>query len=348
MAGFDYTFGRTSYGARANVRIKELLQRNIAREDMTFIVLDCGAGVIRQHAFTSSGGKWTETKTILKTFAAPSAAMYEEFKTHTGRHFRLRDRQKDLIHPFDIYDVVREIGRSAPGTLLELSFFGHGYEFGPVLYNSRDDSKVTLSVFGEVAISSMFRDPDDFDPRPKDFSPGVLGRTRTAELRAAFHPEGYSWLWGCAFPQTLHEILTKIEKHPKYKSSGVGDEEVFTFTRRFNDVQVHVLNTWIGRETGQEFDKSEVSVEFKYLKYLFRKLSSVGYAQNLAWAAGVRTYAALIPTYSVPEGVGRLSRIDPSGNAHIRFYQNYLGATLDPEGRKFGVYEPAFELKEPT
>jgi hypothetical protein len=323
-----------------------LLQRNVAREDITFTILDCGAGVIRRHEFTYAGGKRTETVTTVAEFAVPTKAMYEPFDTHSGRHYRLKDQQKNLIAPPKIYETVREIGRTAPGTLLELSFFGHGYEYGPVLYNSRDDGKVVLPFVGEIGIPSVLRDPDDFDPRPKDFNPALMNEAQTKEFRAAFHPDGYSWLWGCASPPTIHQILTAIERHQNYKSSGVGDEVVFTF-RGFNDIQVGVLNSWIGNEAGQVFDKSSVSVEFKYLKHMFRKLSSVGYAQNLAWTSGVRTYAALVPTYSVPEGAGRLSRIDPSGSSHIRFYQNYLGVTLDPEGRNFGVYEPRFELKEP-
>lgn len=347
VAGFDYSFGGTNYAARALTRSKQLLAK-YPNEEMTFTIIDCAGGVIRKHVFSYLHGKRIETPGLPTKFARPVRKMFEQFRAHGGLHYRLKDGQSGLISPMDIYGVVREIGRTAPGTLLELSFLGHGWEFGPVHYNSRDDGAQTVSIFGmavPLLLPDSARDPDDFDPRPKDFD--SMSETALQELQAAFHPEGYAWLWGCASPATIHQILTAIERHPKYRSSGVGDDVEFEF-HGFNDVQISVLNSWLQHETRQRFDKSTtVTLQFKYLKYLFLKLTAFGYAQKLAWRAGVKTYAALVPTYSFSEGRGLLSRIHPSGDNHIRFYQNYLGFELDPEGRRYGVYKPDFKLKEP-
>ncbi len=100
------------------------------------------------------------------------------------------DSEVAISSVHDLYDFIKD----APVfSIIELHFFTHGYEGGPVLYNTYDDSTDPLQ-----------RDPKDKDPRIKDFViDEVLGPASRLKFVSSFAPSALIKLWGC----------THIEKH---------------------------------------------------------------------------------------------------------------------------------------
>ncbi|NIU88451.1 MAG: hypothetical protein GWN56_14655, partial [Nitrosopumilaceae archaeon] len=80
----------------------------------------------------------------------------------------------------DVYDEIIRIGNTAPNSLMELSFFSHAKNEGPILVNSYDDG--IYGVHDEyrrmsyvIDLPAPARDPDDKDARhDKDFREPTL------------------------------------------------------------------------------------------------------------------------------------------------------------------------------
>lgn len=98
------------------------------------------------------------------------------------------DEEKDIASVLDLYDYIKTAKRRA---VTELQFFTHGWEGGPVLYNTFDQE-----------LDKTKRDPADKDPRIKDFSiKDVLGGAERAKLAGAFSSSALVKLWGCNYPE---------------------------------------------------------------------------------------------------------------------------------------------------
>lgn len=145
-----------------------------------------------------------------------------------------------LIGAADIYEQIMEIGRTRPGRLKEVSFFGHGYSDGPVLVNTYKGLRVTgehekvkagnkyilypkartIDILGH----SDLRDGLDKDVRSEDFDPdlrprqaigkgpsyGHFAKDELDTFNKAFHPEAVWWLWGCNADSALRSILRQL------------------------------------------------------------------------------------------------------------------------------------------
>ncbi|MES1240950.1 MAG: hypothetical protein ABUT39_04965 [Acidobacteriota bacterium] len=348
VAGVDYEFKGVDFRVFCENRMKRLIASNKKKEDLTFILFDVLKGEQVTREVTFPGGKQTIKATPLSPspFHAVTKANYNRTVVDGEAHYRFKDGQSGIVSAQDIYKAIRNIGRSAPNTLIEVSVFSHGWMGGPILVNSFDDGIATTMVAGVGPVSfvlpSAARDPDDMDPRgAKDFIAPTMDPAALTELKNAFHSDAIIWLWGCAFPRLVHEILHKIEHHASYKDSGLGDEEMFRITN-FNTEQAQTLENWIASDLGGPFpDRKRIEIKFKFLKLFFNKIVSASYAQHLANAANVKVFAALMGTYAdYDAGPLRLMSIFKGFARHFKFYQSYLGFGFDPEGRKYGAYLP--------
>lgn len=346
VAGFDYTFKGVSFRQIAENRMRRLLNANVKQEEMWFTLVDFAVPEVVTHAFSYAGGKAKETvvKRSLPAYRRIAKSDYED----NGGHFSLKDDLRGFMPPSEIYTAVQGIGLTQPRTLMELSIISHGYMGGPILYNSFDDGQYMLGGAVATALPGD-RDPDDFDPRIKDFSPPNMGTADLRNFRLAFPDEGYVWLWGCVFPQLIHEILTRIEGHPSYQESGLGDDVRFRFTNLTHAQAVTLLmgipSSAFGGATP---DPKNFEVSFKYLKYFFCRQITATYSHHIALAADVKTFAAVLGTYSqYDQGPLPLMSVDPSFGRHFAFYRNYFGFAFDPEGRHYGLHKPGFACFAP-
>ena len=275
-----------------------------------------------------------------------------------GYRYKFREGMTDVISITDAYLAVREIGRSADfRTLHELTILSHGYQGGPILVNSYDDGfyRIRWGAFHSEPLAPPYnaRDPDDKDGRHiKDFSHPTMGPSARDEFALAFHRDGCVWLWGCQFTHEVHTLLSKVLDNPKYRPSGLTDFDKLTF-RGLSEEEVelvgylHVIDSF----TLPTYPVAKVDLFLQYLKFIFCAVNRGYYPQHMANTAKVRTYAALQGTYSTYDPLGTKLGVMhvPSGFAgHITFYKNYLGFTIDPEGRGFAAYEPGVECTIPS
>jgi len=71
-----------------------------------------------------------------------------------------------------------------------------------------------------------------------------MDATALSNFQNAFSKDSYIWIWGCAFPRLVHEILHKIEGHPTYKERGLGDDTVFKI-KNLNSAQADYLENGV-------------------------------------------------------------------------------------------------------
>lgn len=349
VAGVDFEFKGVDFRIFCNNRTKRVIATNRSKEDLTFQIFDVRRGEVVTHAVTYPDGRRTESRTTLtpSPFTAITKANYDRMVSGGETHYRFKNGQRDTMSILDVYDAVKAIGVDAPGTLVELSFFSHAFHGGPILANSYDDGHIDLLVPPstsptQVPIPSGQRDPDDVDPRSsKDFVPPTMDARELDAFRKAFHSAGFAWIWGCTFPRVVHEVLTKVERHPQYKDSGVSDDTVFVFTN-FTSAHADLLEMVLRVELGGRLpDRKRIELPFRWIKLLFCRLSVAGYAHGLARGTGVSVYSCVVGTYAeYDSGALPLMSVHRGFARHFTFYKNYLGFSFDPERRGYGAYRP--------
>ena len=240
----------------------------------------------------------------------------------------------------DVYAFVRNIGRTDPATIQELSFFGHGWHGGPILVNSKDHSSTTA------------RDPNDKDGRAtKDFRSPNVDATALSELSAAFDTDGFTWLWGCVFPAAPFQVLYRLFRNKLYLSGKMKDSDMITltFSKAQSEQFFAAVPSFFPARRGDgtfalSFDRS-----FKEIKDLCKLMIDLGYCKRIATATKSKCYGALPGTYSDFEKTSylRLMRVPTSSppydddfTAYLTFYKKHMGVALDPEGRGYGEHLP--------
>lgn len=346
VAGVDYGFKGANFRRRCENRMKFILNRNKSKENMTFEIFDFRSGEIITHTVTFPMGKKTVRTSILRSFEKITKDKnYIKIPDSTGgddHHYNFKIEQHNTMSIVDVYAAVKAIGTSSTmaNSIIELSIMSHAWHGGPILVNSFDSGSMKNPHPPPLRIPlGSFRDPNDRDPRNRDFVPAVMD---VAAFGNAFHTDGIIWIWGCAFFRLLHEILTKIERNKAYKSSGLADDTLFTF-KNLNRAQADELERVLSGVIPAAFiDKKNIKIEFKFLKHYICKLTTTSYSFDLAKNSEVKVFAAVIGTYT--EGHKGLMRVKlgPLFRKHLRFYENYLGFKFDPERRGYGIIEPDF------
>jgi hypothetical protein len=108
--------------------------------------------------------------------------------------FSMLDNSEKCASVLALYSYIRSIGDIAPGSLVELHFFTHGWREGPILIDT-DQSD-------QYEGNQKQRDPKDKDPRNKDFDiPDVLSGKNGIRFRKAFSSKALVKLWGCSYEQ---------------------------------------------------------------------------------------------------------------------------------------------------
>jgi hypothetical protein len=363
VAGVDYQFVGLDFRSRCENRKRRIIVANYAREDLKFQIFDFGKGEIATTEVTYAGGRKAETITRLVPYSGISKSNYVVYRSNGETHYRFRDGQDDVMSILHVYSAVQAIGAHFPGDLIELSFFSHGWMGGPILVNSFDDRMMPITIPSSppgtrpvrnyLLLPPGARDPYDMDPRDeRDFTAPTMDNASLLAFRDAFHSEGRVWIWGCAFPRVVHEILTKIEHNRVYHRTGLGDEVLFRFTNLTHEA-VRFLESNLKLVLGVGFrfpNERNIEVKFKYLKYALCKAMQATYSYHIASAADVKTYAPLLGTYSDYESGVRLPlmRVHSGFVSHFNFYKTYLGFETDPERRNYGEYRPGFTCTVPS
>ncbi|MBO0901166.1 hypothetical protein J1G43_14465 [Cellulomonas sp. zg-ZUI22] len=346
VAGVDYEFKGVDFRVIADRRRAWLERRNTKKEDLRFVTMDVRSGEVQVRTVTFAGGRRTEAVTATKAFTPVTRASYAT----SGGHTRFKPNQPGVMGITDVFHRVVTIGAISPGTVMELSIFSHGWMGGPILVNSTDDRTHEVAVpmpIGPpvvtlVPVAGTSRDPDDKDGRSGlDFRAPTMDTADLDSFRKAFHTDGISWLWGCAFPKVVNHSLWAMQHAPTYRSSGLAEDTVLRLddvtpddVASLEDVLHPLLGTFPSRQT--------ITLKFGFLRWAFCAKNQSSYAVALAAATQRPVRAALLGTYAEYDTTGdMLMNVPAKFGAHFAFYKNYLGLPLDPEGRRYGVYPPA-------
>lgn len=331
VASFDHEDATHNLSVYCINRIKRIL-RKTKRADLdpmiSFSLLDVKEGKIKNFDVSGTKRVWTD----VSTFTPVTRANY------TGRYF---DKSPvGVMSITDVYEFVRNIGRTDPGTVKELNFFGHGWHGGPILVNSKDNS-------GTAA-----RDPNDKDGRSsKDFRSPNMSAAALSELSSAYASDGFTWLWGCVFAAAPFQVLHRLLKNRVYQSGKLKDSDLirldFTNTHA-NQFFASVPSFFPAQRADGTFPLS-FHRSLNDIKDLCKLMVDAGYCKRIATATNRKCYGALPGTYSDYEKRVRLplmlvpTSVPPYSDnfrPFLNFYKKHMGLSLDPEGRGYGEHNP--------
>lgn len=244
----------------------------------------------------------------------------------------------DVMSIVDVYKSVR----GAPlGSVLELSFFSHGWIEGPILVNSSNHST-----------TPGLRDPQDKDGRSRlDFtasmgeSADLAAQVNNAQFMLSFDPKGAMRTWGCNFDIELRVIQ---QAQTRISRGGVTDATVINFhfedwaPSRYNVVDPGA--TFLPSSSTQ----TDIARTFGEVKKFLRMRLGVSYAlQFAANSTGITAFGALPGTEGDDEKTGFhmmkvCAKLDPpecpvAFASLFNFYSKQLGIKVDNRG--YGIFD---------
>jgi hypothetical protein len=301
---------------------------------LKFTLFDVTSGIVRCNEKLNRRRYWR----VIQQYTPISASNH--IKGPSGQDIFVNN-PTGVLSILDIYQYIQEIGINAPQSIIELSFFTHGWMGGPVLVNSYDTQP-----------HSDARDPNDKDGRRfKDFRSPNMTEGQIRAFKNAFHPSGIIWNWSCANAAScrdlLHQVLPQL---PNNKLEKLSDSHEFLLTfseERANDY-FQVDNDFFPRPLSLSTRNIEIKKTLGEIKSYLQSRCNAAYSKQIALASGVKCFGALPGTYSSFETGTRLPLLVITKNniqsenfvAQIDFYQNYLNMEIDPEGRGYGAFLP--------
>jgi hypothetical protein len=194
MAGHDS--GGTRFVLFAENRMKLLYKEKTLNDGARVAFLDCQSGA-RYLVVKGKVGWLTVARKSLMAKEAPP-----EGET---------DQRMGIL---DYYFYLNHIGARAPKTMIETGILSHAYVYGPVLWNTYDETGTDVN-----------RDPADLDGRSKDWqNPGTMASY--PDIKDAFHADGFFKLWGC---HADHFYTAKLNNANKKASEGKSRDEFYVF-----------------------------------------------------------------------------------------------------------------------
>jgi hypothetical protein len=346
VAGYDYPPAHgISHRLICEQRIEWYKQKGPAydkNQNWRFTIFDFGTGEVSVSEFDPQTDK--RTQTVKTPFKATTDLNYiTVYDARNKPHSRFGKDTERVMSIIDIYEHVRSLGRDHPGSLWELSFYAHGYWGGPILLNSNDPLPNVTS-----------RDPKDKDARyNKDFRAPTMDSAALAEFQAAFHVDGFVWVWGCNYTDSYRHVIDKLIKNSTYtQAQGPADTDNVTFTFARWQADYYFASDpgfFPPRDSAGKFPLTFPKTFAEVKQYFVRGLTYT-YAAKIANASGRACYAALPGTYadyerSAPPKLMIVPTKKPPYKVdftnQLLFYTKYVGIKLDPEGRGYGKYVPA-------
>jgi hypothetical protein len=352
VAGFDYELSGADFASIAKNRMARLIKKH-PKDKLVFTLFDVGTGDVSKNGIkdpkkpdTMKNRKWSSISSFTavgtSNYTSPVAGHENQFDSSTAA---------GIMSITDVFTFIQGIGAGPDaGSVLELSFFCHGWFGGPVLVNSFDPHRDDPSTP---------RDPNDKDARTvKDFIPPTTSSGALANLVAAFSPTAIAWIFGCSFSKARHIILSAIYKTPVFKKRPKGtikDTDVFKFEFVENVSEPSIFDTIMSILSGGILKAGpprsyKVDSTLADVKTALRSGLDNTYSAALAKNGHVDTFGALPGTYADYEKIPRRKlplMIIPQKkppyadnfSRHIEFYKTYLKINIDPEERGYGLFK---------
>ena len=225
FTGFDYDDGRRSYLRHAQ-RWRDDLYRGKTGisgrlEDMPRVIFDHTVVTIfdavtgdRVRQIRGRRG-WHEMDRVMQGSERPylvtgKAAARARTAAEQERLLQEIRKQRGLnggLSTMNVYSHLMALGRMAPGSVARFDYFGHAITVGPVVYNTFE--RAEYQPRGDL---KDHRDPRDKDARGhKDFNGNAID---VAAFASAFAKDGTAQIWGCAYWQTLRDVIRRVVRAP--------------------------------------------------------------------------------------------------------------------------------------
>ena len=271
----------------------------------------------------------------------------------------------------NIYNYIEKLGKNAKGSLVELHFFSHAWNDGPILANTKD-----FSEWDEAASKWNFSDKYlDKDGRLEDFDSGQTVVKSMPDFKAAFASDAFSMIWGCNAYGSPKQIVNQTRNFKHFKEM-VKDPDKKLLELRFNsddwgedteDFHEEVLDT-APYSSGTRSEKKSLND----IKKILQSILDDTYMKKLAQGTGSDVLGALPGTYAnldqkyqrkfgimlmhVPLGEKFDDHIDEKDFSKgfvdlrpiLKFYKDHLAVQFRPDGeydkktygRGYTVYKP--------
>jgi hypothetical protein len=340
VAGYEYHRGGTNFAHFADNRRKYILQQNQSWDndpDVIFVRFDVKTGKLEKNIYDGSQRSW-----VLERSWDP----INRRNHYTGSDFK--QQQTNVMSITDAYNYIVNIGNTDPGTVVEFSILGHGWQGGPILVNSYERDE-----YDEGGTNFRIRDPWDKDGRNKDFFLSNMNNADWTSFKNAFANNGYIWVWGCVFTRAYYNTLYKIMQTREFRQKTLGthlDTDTFTITVSSSFVQKYYdfdRTFFPADDNERTFTRTMADLK----QFLKRGLINT-YAVSAALDTGIECRAGYLGTYSTYEQSSpghnvrhRVMVIPRSQSLYgdnftrvVNFYKTYLSIPEDPENRGYARY----------
>jgi hypothetical protein len=322
-----------------------------------------------------SGDATTDPRKVCptRTMRAITAGDYDSTSDHEYPSFiSTGPNAGQVMSIVDVYTAVQQMGQKDPFmySLVELSFFCHGFPGGPILVNSNQ----------QPGTPKTKRDPLDKDGRRKDWRTDMgagTGANTLKQFATAFDaPGGFLQAWGCVAVPAMRHVLVQAFVKRRMQSDAVGkalhalqqidDDTSFDFDFSDSDpLPGGGTRPWTDDYTVDTTffpdDPSEktFSATFLDIKQLLARLNRKTYVYRCARHAEILAKGAFFGMEGDDEKTQRynLMRVCiketpapkppppkfmpecPVGYAfYLQFLQTYLGFKHDPD-RGYGIFD---------
>ena len=376
VAGFEYSAKALDFWKMCTGRVRErisFINKTLSGSDplvsddctLRFLRFNVGTGKIEviDKAFLAASGIKDTTVNEADWRPISSVGTGDAFDPDTFASkgpFRALDRSSDYLNLADEYpsldqttakpdvmsivDVYQSVRSAPPASVLELSFFSHGWVEGPILVNSND-----------TIHNGVLRDTSDKDGRAGlDFNlmmgvaDGAVSAMHGMQFAGAFDPKGALQAWGCNFDIELR-VVQQTQKAMRSARAAFTDDSVVNF-----EFEGWAPGRYQVVDPAAEFlpaDSSQTTLSRKFseVKTFLRKRVAASYAFNFASSMGRTGIGALPGTEGDDEKSGFhlmkvCSKVNmpecPVGFAGLfDFFDKQLGIHVSDRG--YGVYDPA-------
>jgi hypothetical protein len=323
-------------------RVKVCMDKYVNFLPIQFQILD----------FTSGTVSYIDSRMITKTplkvklyKSIDPAKDYDLKKDQSGFEQRFFRGKEGVMRVNEIYDRIVDIGRRNPGKLVELSFFSHGNEQGPLLTNYLDPA--TEFKPGKKARSN-FR-PDEIlrnellSVREKalfdlsvlfDFESALSGIPSFTEFfKKAWYQDAEIYAWGYTTTPNLSLLMQALLR-----------ENINITERSLDDIIVlknpsRGIRQLLKRITGEEHSPLRVKVRVGHVIYVLSQILQSSYMYHLAKNSGHGVWGGVPGCFSdFKEGMNsQQMKIGPEFKKYRVFFAVFFNFTMIVQGNLSGI-----------
>lgn len=368
VTGVDYLNRGIDYKKKALHRINLLLANDVSRESCLFHILDFASGTVAYCEVEYTDGTKTVSDFEVSTFnrfarvrfSVDDLIKFDPVKNDTSMYTTetdgmgntktfLREQNASIMNMDFVYGRIIEVGKKAPGKLIEFSFFTDGDETGPKPVNQLTRDEIRTRGLANVKNRAITQ--DDFtaiekklanyichDPEP-NFSVELFDDENTKLFNNAFHERAITWCWGYEIDPDLRKLMKAMLESKEYLAGNLKDDTLITLRNPTPRMRLFAQRV-AGLLSKREVPPVKIEIPFGNLLYLFADIMKSSYMYAIAVFSQKEAYGPLPGIRILPEIENDFALFvaDPLDKKISAFYKTHFGLDFDSEKRGYGRY----------